>query len=90
MHTCGGCTNTWGGLAQAHCSVCHELFSGVTAFDKHRSKGKCLDPAKMFDTNEETGEKTAVLELRTTGAVPVWAFPSEVDVAERFAKAKAS
>ncbi len=85
MHSCNGCVNTWGGLAQAHCSVCHHLFSGVTAFDRHRSRGKCLDPRTMKD---EDG--TLTLELRTTGANPVWAFPSEVDVADRFAKAKAS
>lgn len=77
--TCGSCDNTWGGVAQAHCSVCHELFSGVTSFDRHRSGGKCLKPGTM--TNEEG---IPVLELRTGGVAPVWAFPTDVDFVERF------
>lgn len=33
--------------AQAHCSVCHRTFGGVRAFDRHRSKGTCVDPAPL-------------------------------------------
>lgn len=87
-HTCGKCPKTWTGTAQAHCSTCcTETFSGVTAFDRHRVRGKCLDPSKMVTVNEETGEKSPVFELRTTGAQPIWAFPGEVDIADRFSKA---
>ncbi len=72
MHSCSKCDNTWGGMAQAHCGVCHDTFSGVTAFDRHRSNGKCKSP------------DTVGLELRTSGATPVWAFPTDVDYNERF------
>lgn len=81
MFSCSGCSNKWGGMAQAHCASCHELFSGVTAFDRHRSKGKCLAPGSMVNTE---GEK--VLELRTNGASPVWAFPTDVDFNARFGR----
>lgn len=46
-HTCGGCTNTWTGLAQAHCSVCHQTFGGVTSFDRHRLDGACRHPSTI-------------------------------------------
>lgn len=84
MYSCSGCDNKWGGLAQAHCSVCHELFSGVTAFDRHRSRGHCLDPRKMKNTDDEL-----IFELRTNGVAPVWAFPTDVDYNERFARSGA-
>ena len=37
MHTCPRCPNHWGGLKTAHCAACHETFTGLTAFDKHRT-----------------------------------------------------
>lgn len=30
--------------SQAHCSACHHTFGGITAFDRHRRGGECLDP----------------------------------------------
>jgi hypothetical protein len=34
--------------AQCHCGACHETFSGITLFDRHRRDGKCLlIPADM-------------------------------------------
>jgi hypothetical protein len=33
--------------AQAHCSVCHRTFSGVTGFDRHRKNGQCLEPSAL-------------------------------------------
>lgn len=37
--------------AQAHCTVCHETFGGVTMFDRHRVGGRCLPPdqCRMVD-----------------------------------------
>jgi hypothetical protein len=32
---------------QAHCSVCHQSFSGVGFFDAHRRNGTCLDPRDL-------------------------------------------
>lgn len=39
--------------AQAHCSVCHRTFGGVSRFDAHRDNGRCADPATldMVETN---------------------------------------
>jgi hypothetical protein len=31
--------------AQAHCTVCHEPFGSISAFDRHRVDGWCRDPA---------------------------------------------
>jgi hypothetical protein len=39
------CGRTWTGLSQAHCSSgCHEHFSSVTGFDRHRATGRCVPP----------------------------------------------
>jgi len=46
--TCGGCPSRWSGLARAHCSACHLTFTGVSAFDRHRSADdECLDPTTL-------------------------------------------
>ena len=44
MASCN-CGRNWTGLAQAHCTVCHEHFGSVRGFDRHRSTGRCQDPA---------------------------------------------
>lgn len=45
-HSCGGCSNRWSGENTAHCgSGCHLTFTGLEAFDAHRSNGRCLTPA---------------------------------------------
>lgn len=46
-HSCGGCDNRWNGLAACHCSGCHETFSSVSGFDRHRRGGECLKPAEI-------------------------------------------
>ncbi len=49
---CGRCNNRWGGTSTCHCSGCHETFTGLTAFDQHRtgshthSTRRCLPPAE--------------------------------------------
>ncbi len=49
--SCSTCQQAWTGLAVAHCGACHETFSGVGLFDRHRDqhgdRGKCLDPATI-------------------------------------------
>lgn len=46
--TCGGCPSRWSGLGRAHCSACHLTFTGVSAFDRHRSsEGTCLLPTDL-------------------------------------------
>lgn len=37
------------------CTVCHEVFSGVTAFDNHRKDGWCLDPSAIGLKLRENG-----------------------------------
>jgi hypothetical protein len=57
--TCSGCENTWTGANVAHCAAaeCHQTFSTVTWFDKHRVRGKCVDPAKLkVKTGVHAGE----------------------------------
>jgi hypothetical protein len=50
MVTCARCHVRWGGLKTAHCAACHQTFTAITAFDKHRSGShsedtrRCLDP----------------------------------------------
>lgn len=39
--------------AQAHCSVCHETFGGVSMFDRHRRDGACLRPESCGMTNRD-------------------------------------
>lgn len=34
-------------MATAHCGTCHNTFTGVTAFDRHRRGGTCLDPSSV-------------------------------------------
>jgi hypothetical protein len=59
-HACGA---VWNGTAAAHCGGCHETFSTVGNFDKHRRNGTCLDPV------------AAGLHLNTTRGYPVWMGP---------------
>lgn len=46
-HGCGGCVSRWTGLRAGHCAECHRTFSGITAFDAHRSYDHCKDPAAV-------------------------------------------
>jgi hypothetical protein len=40
------CGARWSGLSTAHCGSCHVTFTSVTAFDRHRRGGRCLDPVE--------------------------------------------
>ena len=59
VNTCGGCDKNWTGAARAHCSACHETFSGITTFDAHRKanahRGKCKKPIHMGLEKNENG-----------------------------------
>lgn len=41
--------------AQAHCTVCHRTFGGVSNFDKHRRDGWCIDPSTLGMTLNDNG-----------------------------------
>jgi hypothetical protein len=53
MVSCVRCPARWGGLKTAHCNACHQTFTVVAAFDKHRAGSHthddrhCLDPAAV-------------------------------------------
>lgn len=47
--SCNGCASTWTGLLACHCGACHRTFTGLAAFDAHRSYGKCKDPATVLN-----------------------------------------
>lgn len=44
---CGDTCRRPTGGSQAHCSVCHRTFGGVSQFDRHRRDGWCLDPTTL-------------------------------------------
>lgn len=50
---CPRCNAIWGGFKTAHCTACHETFTTVSTFDKHRtgshpnSTRHCLRPADV-------------------------------------------
>jgi hypothetical protein len=47
------CGARWTGRGRAHCGACHRTFTGVTAFDSHRTAagegehGGCREPADV-------------------------------------------
>lgn len=45
--TCSGCPTRWTGLKISHCGSCHQTFSSVRHFDRHRRDGRCLDPESV-------------------------------------------
>jgi hypothetical protein len=51
-------------LAACLCSKCGELFSAVTGFNQHRSKGKCRNPARrglvLVDKKDRYGQVWSV------------------------------
>lgn len=47
-NTCGGCDATWTGTRPCHCAACHNTFSGLQHFDRHRyANHGCIDPATI-------------------------------------------
>ena len=51
--THGACKRWWTGAERSHCGGCHELFSSLTAFDRHRRGGRCLPPESVGLTARE-------------------------------------
>lgn len=37
QHGCARCTARWTGHNTSHCGACHETFTSLSAFDKHRT-----------------------------------------------------
>ena len=59
MSICKVCDKEWQGLAECHCSGCHEHFRSISGFDKHRIGRRCLTVeemlAKKMIHNQEKG-----------------------------------
>lgn len=68
---CGGCAATWTGLKVCHCAGCHETFSVVSWFDRHRVRGKCINPARVL-VSEEDGRPAMKKDThgKWVGAIP--------------------
>jgi hypothetical protein len=68
------CGRTWTGLSQAHCSGdasgngCHEHFSSVRAFDRHRKTGRCVHPSEVTRPDGGPFYKAETGPLGTTWA----------------------
>jgi hypothetical protein len=61
------CGRHWTGLSQAHCPTCHEHFSSVANFDRHRpGAGGCQDPAAVTKRNGDPVFKASVNGFGTT------------------------
>lgn len=69
---CPRCGKTWGGLSTAHCTACHETFTVVSNFDRHRTGSHsagtryCLPPSEvgLIDAGR---------------AYPCWGMPGRTD-----------
>lgn len=46
QHKCGRCPARWGGANTAHCAACHETFTSVTTFDRHRARRRVVEGGK--------------------------------------------
>ncbi|MEU4133626.1 FDXHR family putative zinc-binding protein [Streptomyces wuyuanensis] len=43
----GACGRWWTGTERSHCGGCHETFTGLTAFERHRKGLRCNPPAEV-------------------------------------------
>lgn len=64
------CDARWGGLKTCHCSACHNTFTSITAFDKHRTGSHAL--------SERTCLEPSAVGLVLTGRdYPCWGAPGD-------------
>ena len=51
---CPKCAARWTGANTSHCGACHQTFSGIRLFDRHRTHygehGRCWDPTDIVDS----------------------------------------
>ena len=66
--SCPRCNNRWTGLKTAHCTACHETFTTITAFDKHRTGDHANDTRHCIDPS------TAGL-INARRPYPCWGWP---------------
>ena len=70
---CPKCRLGWGGLNTAHCTACHQTFTGISAFDKHRTGSHAKD------TRYCLGPLTIGL-VDAGREYPCWGFPGRDEV----------
>lgn len=71
-HGCARCPNRWGGFKTAHCGACHRTFTGLTAFDKHRTGSHTNDTRHCLPPE-------SVGLVNAGRAYPCWGFSGEGD-----------
>ena len=74
-----GCGETWSGTTAAHCAAsgCHQTFTTVANFDRHRRGGACQQPTSVG------------LRLAARAGYQAWAQPGEENLADRLRSAAA-
>lgn len=70
MTACSRCQGVWGGLKAAHCTAdgCHQTFTTVSAFDKHRTGSHPHDTRTCLPP-----EQVGLVDAGRT--YPCWGFP---------------
>ncbi|MGY4869789.1 FDXHR family putative zinc-binding protein [Mycolicibacterium elephantis] len=68
------CSAQFSGLKTAHCSACHETFSTVSAFDKHRAGSYAADTRRCLPP-------TSVGLVSANRSYPCWGYPPKVEEA---------
>ncbi|WP_442407232.1 FDXHR family putative zinc-binding protein [Mycobacterium sp.] len=68
-YSCNHCGGRWGGLKTCHCTVCHDTFTTVTGFDRHR--------AGSFEPDERHCRHPSALGLVDAGrSCSCWGRPN--------------
>ena len=49
-------------MSVSHCGGCHETFSALTWFDRHRAGGRCTDPSSIGMRRNRRGYWTGAEE----------------------------
>ena len=83
MTICPRCQNRWTGFKTVHCTGCHQTFTGISAFDKHRT-GSHTDSGELLidkTTGEPRGPRRCLppgdVDLTDAGrGYPCWGDPA--------------
>ncbi|ASZ74214.1 hypothetical protein SEA_SQUINT_138 [Mycobacterium phage Squint] len=79
---CRKCNATWGGYNTCHCHACGEVFTGLSAFDKHRtgphSDRSCLHPATAVNENPDSDDFGEKLFKRSGRDYPCWSLAGDM------------
>ena len=72
-HHCAKCPARWSGHLTAHCAACHQTFTGLGAFDRHRDGSHTSRQGRFCLTPGKAG---LVLADRL---YPCWGLPNTAD-----------